>query len=143
MNDFDDEDQPVKIHAKGHSNGFARRDGEALGVPAGPTHHLVPEYASLSHRDLDIDLHALTTREDEWTIRLPPGMHVSRAATPAQLDTPFGRFSVTFEEGTGKVVVKTSLAFKKARITPAEYPAWRAFCEAADRAFGQSMAVTR
>jgi hypothetical protein len=37
--------------------------------------------------------------------------------------------------------VKTSLAFKKVRITPAEYPAWRSFCEAVDRAFGQRMTV--
>ncbi len=68
---------------------------------------------------------------------------MSRAATPGQLDTPFGRFSIAFEETPGKVVVKSSLAFKKARITPAEYPAWRAFCEAVDLAFGQTMEVTR
>jgi len=143
VNDLDDEDQPVKLHARGRTLGFARRDGDALAVPAGPTHHLVPEYASLSHRNLDVDLHALTTREDEWTIHLPPGTHVTRPATPGQLDTPFGRFSITFEESPGKVVVKASLAFKKARITPAEYPAWRVFCEAVDRAFGQTMAVSR
>ena len=110
-------------------------------MPAVPTHRLVADYASLSRRALDVDLHALTQREDEWTIRLPAGMRVVRPATPAQLDTPFGRFSVSFEESPGKVVVRSSLAFKKARITPAEYPAWRAFCEAADQAFGQTMVV--
>ena len=68
-------------------------------------------------------------------------MRVLRAPQPAQLDTPFGRFSVTFEEGQGRVVVKSSLAFKKARIAPSEYAAWRTFCEAVDRAFGQRMAV--
>ncbi len=36
-----------------------------------------------------------------------------------------------------------TLAFKKARITPAEYPAWRAFCEAVDRNFGQSIEVSK
>jgi hypothetical protein len=143
VNDLDDEDQPVKIRAKGKALGFARRDGDALSVPAGPTHRLVPAYASLSKRTLDVDLHALTTRDDEWTIRLPPGTHVTRAATPAHLDTPYGSFSIAFEEGAGKVVVKSSLAFKKARITPAEYPAWRVFCEAVDQAFGQSMVVSR
>jgi cellulose synthase operon protein C len=143
VNDLDDEDQPVKIHAKGKVLGFARRDGDALGVPAGPTHRLVAEYASLSQRALDVDLHALTRRDDEWTLHLPPGMRVTRTATPAELDTPFGHFSISFEEGAGKVVVRSSLAFKKARITPAEYPGWRAFCEAADRAFGQTMVVSR
>ena len=37
VNDLDDEDQPVKIHARGHALGYARHDGEGLGVPAGPT----------------------------------------------------------------------------------------------------------
>ena len=119
VNDLDDEDQPVRIRVKGRALGFARHDGDVLSVPAGPTHQLVREYASLSKRALDIDLHALTSREDEWTLRLPAGTRVTRAPTPSQLDTPFGRFSVSFEEGPGKVVVKTSLVFKKARITPA------------------------
>jgi tetratricopeptide (TPR) repeat protein/transglutaminase-like putative cysteine protease len=141
VNDLNDEEQPVKIRARGKAPGFARREGDALSVPAGPSHRLVADYASLSRRTLDVDLHALTQRDDEWTIRLPAGTRVIRAPVPAQLDTPYGRFSVTFEEGQGRVVVKSSLAFKKARIAPSEYAAWRAFCEAVDRAFGQRMTV--
>src|SRR5262249_33148382 len=73
VNDLDDEEQSVRIRAKGKLPGFARREGDTLSVPAGPTHRLVADYASLSKRRLDIDLHALTQRDDEWTIRLPPG----------------------------------------------------------------------
>ena len=80
-------------------------------------------------------------RDDEWSVTLPPGMKVLRPPTASQLDGPFGRFSFTFEENQGKVTVKAVLAFKKARITPAEYPAFRSFCEAADRAFGQRLVV--
>ena len=141
VNDLEDEEQPVKLHARGKALVFARREGDALSVPAGPTHDLVADYASLSKRALDLDLRALTLREDEWTIRLPAGTKVLRAPVPAQLDSPFGRFSIAFEESAGKMVVKTTLAFKKTRITPGEYVAWRAFCEAADRAFGQRMTV--
>jgi tetratricopeptide (TPR) repeat protein/transglutaminase-like putative cysteine protease len=141
VNDLDDEEQPVKLRAKGKTLTFARREGDALSVPAGPAHELVADYASLSKRTLDINLRALTMREDEWVVHLPAGMKVTRPATAATLDSPFGRFSFTFEESQGKVTVKTVLAFKKARITPAEYPAWRAFCEAADRAFGQRFVV--
>ena len=143
LSDLDDEDQPVRIKARGKALAFARRDGEALVIPAGPTHRLVADYASVSARKLDVDLHALTQRDDEWTIRLPPGMKVARAGQAQQLDTPFGRFSIAFEQSAGKVVVKTSLAFKKARIKPGEHEAWRAFCQAVDRAFGQSMVVSR
>lgn len=143
LNDLEDEEQPVHLRARGKAQAFARRDGDTLIVPAGPTHKLTADYASLSKRTLAIDLHALTQKDDEWTIKLPPGMKIARPAQPAQLDTPFGRFSIAFEESAGKVIVKSSLAFKKARITPAEYPAWRAFCEAVDRGFGQSIVVSR
>jgi cellulose synthase operon protein C len=141
VNDLDDEEQPVKIKAHGKTSTFARREGDALSIPAGPVHELVADYASLSKRTLDLNLRALTSREDEWTIRLPAGMKLTRPPTPAQLDSPFGRFAISFEEGPGKVTVKTTLAFKQARITPGEYAAWRSFCEAADRAFGQRMTV--
>jgi hypothetical protein len=141
VSDLEDEEQPVKLHARGKVLTFARREGDAISVPAGPTHDLVADYASLSKRALDVDLRALSLREDEWTIRLPAGTRVLRAPIPAQLDSPFGRFSIAFEESAGKVVVKTTLAFKKARITPGEYAAFRTFCEAADRAFGQRMTV--
>jgi hypothetical protein len=143
VNELDDEDQPVHLRAKGKSHGFARREGDTLVIPAGPSHRLVADYASLSQRTHEIDLRALTQRDDEWTIRLPAGMRVTRAAQPAQLDTPFGRFAVAFEESAGRVVVKSSLAFKKARIKPSEYAAFRAFCEAVDRGFGQTMVVGR
>jgi tetratricopeptide (TPR) repeat protein len=144
LSDLDDEEQPVRLRARGKAQAFARRDGESLVVSAGPTHKLVADYASLSNRRLDVDLHALTQRDDEWTIHLPPGMKIIRSTVPAQLDSPFGRFTISFEDaGPGKVVVRSSLAFKKARVTPAEYPAWRTFCEAVDRAFGQSFVVSR
>lgn len=141
VSDLEDQEQAVKLHAKGKALTFARREGDSISVPAGPTHELVADYASLSKRALDVDLRALSLREDEWTIRLPAGTKVLRAPVASQLDSPFGRFSIAFEESAGKVVVKTSLAFKKARITPSEYAAWRTFCEAADRAFGQRMTV--
>ncbi|MFO0763027.1 MAG: hypothetical protein U0359_41710 [Byssovorax sp.] len=83
-------------------------------MPAGPVHDLVADYASLSKRTLDIDLHALTMRDDEWSVTLPPGMKVLRPPTASQLDGPFGRFSFTFEENQGRTV-KAVLAFKKAR----------------------------
>jgi hypothetical protein len=103
----------------------------------------VPDYASSASRKLDIELHALSQREDEWTIKVPAGYHVTRHPATAELDTPFGRYSLGYEEQPGKVVVKTMLAFKKTRITPAEYPAWRTFCEQVDRTFGQRIVVTK
>jgi cellulose synthase operon protein C len=140
VNDLDDEEQPVHLRAHGKIVSFGRREADSLAIPI-PSHRLVPEYASISTRHLDVVLGALTTREDEWVIRLPPGMKVTRPAAPAQLDTPYGRFSLGFEEAPGKVTVRATFAFKKARIPPAEYGAFRDFCEAVDRAFDQRIVV--
>jgi cellulose synthase operon protein C len=141
VGEIDDVERPVKIRVKGKAPSLVRRDGEVLSLAAGPVYSLVSHYASLSRRALDVDLRALSQREDEWTIRLPAGTKVLRAPAPAQIDSPFGRFSVAFEEAPGKAIVKTALSFKKSRITPAEYSAWRLFCEAVDRAFGQRMTL--
>jgi tetratricopeptide (TPR) repeat protein/transglutaminase-like putative cysteine protease len=141
VSDVEDVEQPVHLRAKGRAPTFARKEGELLSMPAGPPVRLVAEFAPLSTRTHDVVLRALTTREDEWTLRLPPGAKVQALPSPQQLDGPYGRFSITVEQANGKLVVKSSLALKKPRIAVAEYGAFRAFCEAADRAFGQRVVV--
>ncbi|MDC0748502.1 DUF3857 domain-containing protein [Polyangium mundeleinium] len=139
--DLDDVEQAVKIRARGKATSFARREGDALSVPASITPRLVAELAPSSKRTLDVTLTALTSREEEWVIKVPAGMKVRAAPTAQKLDTPFGAFHVTVEQAPGKVTVRTGLSFKKARVTPAEYEAFRSFCEAVDRAFGQRIVV--
>jgi hypothetical protein len=55
--------------------------------------------------------------------------------------SPLGRLTVSADVSGSTVTVRTRVAFDKTRITPAEYPEWRAFCEAADRAFAQHLVV--
>jgi tetratricopeptide (TPR) repeat protein len=141
VNDLEDVEQPVRVRTKAKALSFGRREGDRLSVPVGAGAKLVAEYASLSNRTLDVVLPALTSRDDEWTLRIPAGMKVVHAPAPEQVDTPFGRYSISVEQSAGKVVVKTSLAFKKSRIKPAEYAAWRAFCERGDRALMQRLVV--
>ena len=141
LNDLDDEEQPVRLHAKGKAQGFARKDGDGMSIPAGPQRKLVGDYASTSKRTLDIDLRTLSERDDEWIVKLPAGMKVTRPPQAARAETPYGAFSIDFEESGGKAVVRTKLTFKKSRILAAEYPAWRQFCEQVDRAFGQRMVI--
>jgi hypothetical protein len=143
MNDLEDIEQPVRLRAKGKTQSFARREGDVFSLPSAPVQDLAADYASLSSRKLDLLLPALSTREDEWVVRLPAGMKVIRAPLALQKDTPFGKFEIAVEQGPGRVTVKSSLALKKARITPAEYAEWRLFCEAVDRAFGQRIVVSK
>jgi cellulose synthase operon protein C len=139
--DLDDVEQAVKIRTRGKATSFARREGDALSVPASITPRLVAELAPSSKRTLDLTLTALTSREEEWVIKVPAGMKVRAMPTAQKLDTPFGSFHVTVEQAPGKITVRTGLSFKKARVTPAEYEAFRSFCEAVDRAFGQRIVV--
>lgn len=141
VNDLDDVEQPVKLRARGKAATFGRREADGLSVPAGPRQRLASEFASLSKRSLDVVLPALTSTEDEWTIRLPPGTKVLSAPAPVKLETPYGRFVLEVEQAKGLVVVHASLALTKARIPAAEYDAWRAFCEAVDRAANQRIGI--
>lgn len=140
---LEDVEKPVKVRARGKATSFARREGSALSIPATNAPRLVAELAPSSKRTLDVILPALTTREEEWTIKLPAGSSLRSLPSTQKLDTPFGAFSISTEQGVGKVTVRTSLSFRKARITKAEYEAFRAFCEATDRAFGQRIVVDK
>ncbi|UQA62309.1 DUF3857 domain-containing protein [Polyangium aurulentum] len=141
VSDLNDVEQPVKIRTRGKATSFARREGEELSVPVGGARRLVAELAPTSKRTLDLVIPALTSREEEWTLKLPAGTRVKAAPAPQQLETPFGRFAIAVEQGPGKVTVKTSLSFRKSRVEPGEYEAFRAFCESVDRAFGQRIVV--
>jgi hypothetical protein len=68
-------------------------------------------------------------------------MRAARTPLPQDLDTQFGRFSISVEQLPGKVVVRSRLSLKKIRIKPSEYTAFRTFCETVDRAFGQRIVI--
>jgi len=141
MSDLEDIEQPVKVHARGKSTILGRRDGSDIAIPVGPTGRLVPAFASLSARKQDIRIHVRSALEEEFVIHLPPSFKVRTSPEPAEQKTPFGSFMISAEVSANKVTIKTRVAFAKTRITPAEYPAWRAFCEATDRAFAQRLVV--
>ncbi|WP_437732255.1 DUF3857 domain-containing protein [Sorangium sp. So ce1335] len=141
VNDLEDIEQPVKLRARGKAVALARKEGDSLSIPAVPTQRLSTDFASLSTRTRDVIIPALTTRRDEWTIRVPQGWRVTRAPLPQELDTPFGKFSISVEQSAGKVVIRSQIALARSRIKPSEYMAFRTFCETADRAFGQRVVL--
>jgi cellulose synthase operon protein C len=141
MNDLEDIEQPVRLRARGKAAGFARREGADLSIAVGPSDRLVARFASLSSRKQDIRLFIRSSFEEEIVVHLPAGYRVKAAPDPLSAEGPFGRFAISAEVSPGKVVVKTKLAFDKSRISAGEYPAWRAFCEATDRALSQRLVL--
>jgi len=141
--DLDNEEEAVRVRAKGKATAFARKEGDTLSVPAGPVQRLAAELASQSARTQDVVVGPLSSHEETWVIKLPAGMKATRVPLPLSMDTPYGSFAIKIEDAAGKVTVKSTLTLKKARIVPAEYLGWRAFCEAVDRAFGQRVVVSK
>jgi hypothetical protein len=60
---------------------------------------------------------------------------------PVQVDGPFGYYSLQVETTGQKVKVQSKLGEKVSRVNDPDYPAWKQFCEAADRALGAPLVV--
>lgn len=141
--DLDDVEARVAIAAKGKAASFARKDGGTWRVPVGAKEFAVASWAPLSRRRSDVRIAALSTRETETVVRLPHGAKIVAAPKKAAGTSPFGNFTVDVETtGDETVRVKSTVAITKSRISTAEYPAFRTFCEQIDRALGQSLAYT-
>jgi hypothetical protein len=56
--------------------------------------------------------------------------------------SPFGSYEVTVEQSGSVMHVKTTVSLVKTHIAPAEYGAFRAWCEQVDKALGQRATVS-
>ena len=138
-NDLDDVEQKVSIKAKGKAPSLARKDGEAWTAAVGAREHLVRTYAAGSTRKRDIRIQALSTQENETVLKLPVGAKITSAPHAAEGKSPYGFYKVETETNGNTVRVKTTVAMTKSRISASEYPAFRSFCEQADRDLGQTV----
>ncbi len=141
-NDLEDVEQPVRLRARGKAARLARKEGDTFALPVGPKEYLVREYAALSSRKRDIRLAVQNTHETEWSVGLPAGAKVTSLPRAQEGTSPFGSYRVEVDGAGPKVRVKTTIAMTKTRILANEYPAFRAFCESADRALGQRLVYT-
>jgi transglutaminase-like putative cysteine protease len=62
-------------------------------------------------------------------IKLPSGFEVDELPDPVKLDTPFGKYSATYEVKEGSLLFKRSLVTRAATIPVEQYPAVRGFFE--------------
>jgi hypothetical protein len=140
-NDLEDVEQSIKLHVHGRAPGLGRRDGTEMSIPVAPARRLVASFAALSTRRQDVRLHVRSTLEDELSVHLPAGFKVKALPDGMHQETPFGTFAISAEQAPGKVTVKTKITFDRSRILPAEYAAFRKFCEGADSAFLQRLVI--
>jgi tetratricopeptide (TPR) repeat protein len=141
VNDLEDIEQPVKIRFRGKSSAMSRAAGSDLAFSISPVASLVARYAPLSARKLDVKLPFALGFDDEWVIKAPSGNAVKQTPADKTLQSPYGRLELKTETGPGKATVKVKLRLDKTRIPPAEYEAFRKFCEEVDRALGERVVV--
>jgi cellulose synthase operon protein C len=139
---LEDVEQKVSMRVRGKVPQFARAEGDVLTVPLGPKEHMVRDLAGLASRKLDVRMYAQWTQEDEWTVRLPAGAKVKSSPQASKGSSPFGSYTVETESVGATLHVKTTVAMTRTRIPPADYPAFRAWCEQVDHALGQRATVT-
>jgi hypothetical protein len=134
-------EEPVHIKVRGSAPSFARHEGNQLSMAVTESFRLTPNYASLSQRRHDVRLLAFSTLEDLYTVKLPPGSKVISAPINASQDGPFGSYSVNVQTDHDQVTVSSRISVKVDRVTPKDYPAWKSFCEAADRALSPRLVI--
>lgn len=139
--DLEDFMAPVWLETRGTAPAFARREGTTLSVAVTPSSRLTPTYAALPQRTQDVRLLAMPGVEETFVVTLPAGTKVLSAPSSASGSGPFGSYSVSVEQRGSEVTVKSLLRVQATRITPAQYPAWRRFCDEVDRAFSPRLTV--
>jgi cellulose synthase operon protein C len=139
--DLSNNEEPVKIKVRALAPGFARNEGDTLSMPVTSGFRLTPNFASLSQRRQPVELIAFTSIDDTYRVKLPAGAKVLSLPTEANGSSKFGTYSVKVEQAKGEVIVRSKLQVKMPRIEPADYQAWKRFCEEADSAFSPRLLV--
>ena len=140
--DLEDVEQRVTMRVRGKTTQFARAEGDVSTFPLGRKEHMVRDYAPLANRKFDSRFPAHWTELDDWVIHLPPGAKLKNEPSRSSGSSPYGSYELDVESGANALHVKTTVTFAKTRISPDEYPAFRAWCEEVDRALGQRGTVT-
>jgi hypothetical protein len=136
VSDLENIEQPVNVRLKGQALGVAQREGGSFSLAVGPNLHLSQRLAALSTRVHPVRMPFAVTYDDEWIVKLPAGYTTKHAPEAKKLTSPFGELDLQVEQAAGKLVVKAKLTMTKTRIEPADYAAFRTFCQEVDRALG-------
>ncbi len=135
-----DLERDVTVKFSGDLDSFAGR--QTLSLPASwMPRTYVQTLAPLASRAEDLLLPAPWTTEEELHFALPAGARLESVPQDTTLNTPFGTALLRYQRQGNELVVTTSVQFRKLRITPAEYAAFRGFCAQVESAFRAEIKV--
>ena len=104
-------------------------------------HQYVNSLAPLNSRNLELQLPAPWTTEEEIHFTLPDGAEIENVPSGLRNDTPFGTAVIHYERRGHELVVTTSVQFRKLRISPSEYSQFRKFCSDVEKSFRREIKV--
>jgi len=135
--------RPAELSATLRAPTWATQDGQGLRFAVlGRESRLASAMAGTAEREHDLVLDLPSTEDNQIRYVLPPGHKFSRLPAGKTLDTPVGKFSLAVEPQDDGVVVRSHLQLPRARISPAEYDAFRQFLRQVDASLEQSFEVT-
>lgn len=133
---------PVAVEAEVTLPPFTGQKG-GFDVPlGGAPWRLVARYAEQATRLTPLQVEFRHVHALRLDLALPSG-HGARAPAAVQLDSPFGRFSARVEVASGRLRTEVALTVDVVEVSPAEYPAFRAWLAAVDRALATPVEVRR
>ena len=135
-----DLERDVTVKFSGDVQMFAGRPSLALATSWMPRSY-VQTLASLPSRAHDLVLPAPWTTEEELHFALPDGARLEAVPQDKILETPFGSAVLRYQRQGNELVVTTSVQFRRLRITPSEYGAFRNFCAQVESAFRAEIKV--
>lgn len=141
--ELDDYERPVQITMRGDTPAFGRVEGDRLSLPVTTRVRLTESYASLSQRLLDVAVPVFGTVRDTFHVTLPAGYRVIAKPDDVSRKSRFGEYSVSVEQQGNVVKVTSEISLSVTRVKPAEYQAWRSFCQAVDAAMTPRLVIAK
>ncbi len=128
-------DRPAGMAVTVRLPGFARTTDDGLAtVPISPFPlRMVHRYAQASVRTADLVAPFPWSHRVDLTVEAPEGAEFE-PPRDVDLSGPFGRYRRTARRAPGGWIVEREAALTVTRVAAADYPAFRAFCEAIDAA---------
>ena len=135
FSDVSDYERPVTIGFEGEAHKILRREGRTLWLaPRLGTDRWQPAYAPLARRTLPLVLRYRSTRRLEFRYELPAGAKVITLPPGAARETPFGSWKLQWRREGAAVIAASEIIFTARRVSPQDYPAYRAFLATLDDA---------
>jgi tetratricopeptide (TPR) repeat protein len=115
------------------------RTGLLRFFPFGASRAFTQAFAPLSDRTHDLVLPGVWTQRFDWSYSLPPGLNVSDLPFTVSESSAFGSLTMAAAVKDGKLRVTGEMMMTKARISSAEYSAFREWLLKVDQGFSRKL----